>query len=142
LTGARICIHLRSFNVSPSPYSKLPWKKITIQIKLVCPWSFTVPNFVCLSATVQRLSPWNKMCILNFNRPPCLYNWFFRKVISLQVHFLKICQQKIIVPRWLVQVLHSPPKFERPPFSNGWSYGIKNHVVDITSVAWPPYWIS
>jgi hypothetical protein len=24
LTGARICIHLRSFNVSPSPYSKLP----------------------------------------------------------------------------------------------------------------------
>jgi hypothetical protein len=30
--------------------------------------------------------------------------------------------------RLLVQILHSPQKFERPPFWKGCSYGIKNHV--------------
>jgi hypothetical protein len=30
-----------------------------------------------------------------------------------------------------VQVLHSPQKFERPPFWNGCSYGIKNYGVEV-----------
>jgi len=31
-----------------------------------------------------------------------------------------------------MQVLHPPQKFERPPFWNGWSYGIKNYGVEVT----------
>jgi hypothetical protein len=27
--------------------------------------------------------------------------------------------QNLMVPRWLVQVLHPPQKYERPPFWNG-----------------------
>jgi hypothetical protein len=36
-----------------------------------------------------------------------------------------------MVRRWLVQVLHPPQKFERPPFCNGWSYGIKKYDVEV-----------
>jgi hypothetical protein len=38
--------------------------------------------------------------------------------------------QNVMVLRRLVQVLHPPQKFERPPFSNGYSYGIKNYGVE------------
>jgi hypothetical protein len=37
-----------------------------------------------------------------------------------------------MVPRWLVQVLQPPQKFERPPFWNGWRYGIKKYGVEVT----------
>jgi hypothetical protein len=37
-----------------------------------------------------------------------------------------------MVPRLLVQVLHLPQKFERPPFCNGWRYGIIKYGVEIT----------
>jgi hypothetical protein len=37
-----------------------------------------------------------------------------------------------MVPRWLVQVLHPPQKFERPPFWNGWKYGIRKYRVEVT----------
>jgi hypothetical protein len=37
-----------------------------------------------------------------------------------------------MVLRLLVQVLHPPQKFERPPFWNGCSYGIKNYGVEVT----------
>jgi hypothetical protein len=37
-----------------------------------------------------------------------------------------------IVPRWLVQVLHPPQKFERPSFWNGWRYGIKKYGFEVT----------
>jgi hypothetical protein len=37
-----------------------------------------------------------------------------------------------MVPRWLVQVLHPPQKFERPPFCNGWRYGIKKYGFEVT----------
>jgi hypothetical protein len=33
----------------------------------------------------------------------------------------------------LVQVLHPPQKSERPPFWNGYSYGIKNYGVEVTN---------
>jgi hypothetical protein len=36
-----------------------------------------------------------------------------------------------MVPRWLVQVLHPHQKFERPPFWNGWRYGIKKYGVEV-----------
>jgi hypothetical protein len=37
-----------------------------------------------------------------------------------------------MVPRWLVQVLHPPQKFERPPFWNAWAYRIKKYGVEVT----------
>jgi hypothetical protein len=37
-----------------------------------------------------------------------------------------------MVPRWLVQILHPPQKFERPPFCNGWRYGIKKYGDEVT----------
>jgi hypothetical protein len=36
-----------------------------------------------------------------------------------------------MVPRWLVQVLHPPQKFERPPFWNAWRYGINKYGVEV-----------
>jgi hypothetical protein len=36
-----------------------------------------------------------------------------------------------MVPGWLVQVLHPPQKFERPPFCNGWRYGIKKYGIEV-----------
>jgi hypothetical protein len=36
-----------------------------------------------------------------------------------------------MVPRWVVQILHPPQKFERPPFCNGWRYGIKKYGVEV-----------
>jgi hypothetical protein len=40
--------------------------------------------------------------------------------------------QNCMVPRWLVQVLHPPQKFERPPFWNGWRYGIRKYGAEVT----------
>jgi hypothetical protein len=40
--------------------------------------------------------------------------------------------QNFMVPCWLVQVLHPPQTFERPPFWNGWRYGIKKYSVEVT----------
>jgi hypothetical protein len=37
-----------------------------------------------------------------------------------------------MVPRWLVQVLNPPQKFERPPFWRVWRYGIKKYGVEVT----------
>jgi hypothetical protein len=34
-------------------------------------------------------------------------------------------------PRWLVQCLHLSQEFKRPPYWNGWSYGIKQHGVEV-----------
>jgi hypothetical protein len=39
--------------------------------------------------------------------------------------------QNFMVPHWLVQVLHPSQKFERPPFWNGWRYGIKRYGVKV-----------
>jgi hypothetical protein len=40
--------------------------------------------------------------------------------------------QNFMVPYWLVQVLHPPQKFERPPFWNGWKYRIKKYGFEVT----------
>jgi hypothetical protein len=61
----------------------------------VCIRSFTVPNFVCLSATIHELPSKKKNCmqILKLNRPPCFYFWVFTKVVLLKVvPPLMICQ--------------------------------------------------
>jgi hypothetical protein len=58
-----------------------------------CPWSLTIPKFICLSATVHELSPQNKLWILTFKRPPCSYFLFLTKTVLLKVvHPLKIYQ--------------------------------------------------
>jgi hypothetical protein len=36
-----------------------------------------------------------------------------------------------MVPRWLVQVLNPPQKFERSPFWNGWRYRIRKHGIEV-----------
>jgi hypothetical protein len=55
--------------------------------------------------------------------------WHHYKLFILRRY---ISIQNCMVPRWLVQVLHSPQKFERPPFWNGWKYGIKKYGVEVT----------
>jgi hypothetical protein len=39
--------------------------------------------------------------------------------------------QLFMLPRWLVQVLHPPQKFERPPFWNAWWYRIRKCVFEV-----------
>jgi hypothetical protein len=54
-----------------------------------------------------------------------------------------LSEQKIswsYVELW--KFLHSPQKFERPPFWNGCNYSIKILASRSTSILWPPYWIS
>jgi hypothetical protein len=45
---------------------------------------------------------------------------------------LFILWRNFMVPRWLVQVLHPPQKCERPPFWNGWMYGINKYGAEVT----------
>jgi hypothetical protein len=74
------------------------------------------------------------MLILNFNRPPCSYFSFFAKVVLLKLFILwrSISIQNFMILWWLVQVLHPPQKFERPPYWYDCSYGIRNHGIEIT----------
>jgi hypothetical protein len=68
---------------------------------------------------------------LIFKRPPCSYCFVSDKNGHIKVvHPLKIYQY-IKVPRWLVQVLHPPQKFERPPFWNDLRYGITRYGVEV-----------
>jgi hypothetical protein len=55
-------------------------------------------------------------------------------MVSLNLFILwrSISIQNCMFPRWLVQVLHPSQKFERPPFWNGWRYGIKEYGVEVT----------
>jgi hypothetical protein len=55
--------------------------------------------------------------------------WSYQKLFIL---WRSISVQNFMFPRWLVQVLHPPQKFERPPFLNGWSYGIRKYGVEVT----------
>jgi hypothetical protein len=50
----------------------------------------------------------------------------------LLILWRSIRTRNFMVPRWLVQVLHPPQKFERPPFWNGWRYGNKKYGVKVT----------
>jgi hypothetical protein len=40
--------------------------------------------------------------------------------------------QSFMVPHWLVQVLHPPQKFERPPLWSAWRWGLKKYSVEVT----------
>jgi len=60
------------------------------------------------------------MRIATFNRLLSLYCWFFTKIVSLEVvrPFKTYQHTNFIAPRCLVEVLHPPKRFERPPFWN------------------------
>jgi hypothetical protein len=83
---------------------------------------------------VHELSPQNKLRILTFKRLPCSYFLFLTKMVLLKVVLIwrSISIQNFMFPSWLVQVLHPPQKFERPPFWNGWRYGIRKYSVEVT----------
>jgi hypothetical protein len=74
---------------------------------------------------------------MNFNIQMAAMFVFFvlDKIVSLKKLFIlwrSISIQNLMVSRWLVQVLHPPQKFERPPFWNGWRYGIKKYGVEVS----------
>jgi hypothetical protein len=56
-------------------------------------------------------------------------NWSYFKLFIL---WRSISIQNLMVPCWLVQVLHPPQKFECQPFWNGWRYGIRKYGVVVT----------
>jgi hypothetical protein len=55
--------------------------------------------------------------------------WSYWKLFIL---WRSLCIQNFMAPRWLVQVLHPPQKFERSPSWNAWRYGIKKYDVEVT----------
>jgi hypothetical protein len=55
--------------------------------------------------------------------------WSYEKLFIL---WREISIQNFMAPRWLMQVLHPPQKFERPPFWNGWRYGIKKYGIEVS----------
>jgi hypothetical protein len=59
---------------------------------------------------------------------------FSPKVVSLKVLiFWRSARiQTFMVVHWLLQVLHPPQRFERPPFWNGYVYSIKYYGVEVT----------
>jgi hypothetical protein len=73
---------------------------------------------------------------MNFNTQLAIMFVFFvfdkNGLIKSCSSFEDISEKKILFPRWLVQVLHPSQKFERPPFWNGWRYGIKKFGVEVT----------
>jgi hypothetical protein len=79
-----------------------------------------------LSVRVNAFCPYNKMWVLDFNRP-CSYFCLFAKVVLLKlfIFWKSISGPNFTDALWLVQVLH-------PPFWNGWRCGIKNYVVEVT----------
>jgi hypothetical protein len=73
---------------------------------------------------------------MNFNiQTAAMFVFFFYKngLIKSCSSFEDLSVYNIfMVPRWLVQVLHPSQKFERPPFWNGYRYGIKKYGVEVT----------
>jgi hypothetical protein len=72
---------------------------------------------------------------MNFNiQTAAMFVFFWQKLSYLKLFIVcrSISVHKFMVPRWPVQVLHPPQKFERPPLWNGWRYGIKKYGVEVT----------
>jgi hypothetical protein len=113
-------------------------KKI-IQIKLTgMPMIFHFTRFHSSNCCGSRLVSKN-MLTVNFNRPPCSYIRFFLSksgvIESCLYSERPISIQSCMVPRWIMKILHSLQKFERPPFWNNWSYGIKIMALRSSSMA-------
>jgi hypothetical protein len=73
---------------------------------------------------------------MNFNiQTAAMFKFFvFDKnglIKKLFILWRSIGIQNFMVPRLLVKVLHPPQKFERPPFLNGWRYGINKYGVEV-----------
>jgi hypothetical protein len=103
-----------------------------IQIKLIGMSMISYCSEVCLGSWIVSTKQ-----TINFNiQTSAMFVFFvFDKKWSYQKLFILwrcISVQNVMVPRWLVQVLHLPQKFERPSFWNGWRYGIKKYGVEVT----------
>jgi hypothetical protein len=83
----KFCIQLSSMKIETNAIYKRLINENNYSNKEVCTWSYSIPRFACLSATVHQLSPQNKTLILNSHRPPCSYVWFFAKVVSLKFFY-------------------------------------------------------
>jgi hypothetical protein len=90
-----------------------------------------------------HLSKWNGSWVvsikqtMNFNIQTAamfVFFCFWQKCSYWKLFILwrSISIQNFMVPRWMVQVLHPPQKFERPPFWNGWNYGINKYGIEVT----------
>jgi hypothetical protein len=91
--------------------------------------------------TKVDLSEWNGSWVvsteqkINFNiQTAAMFVFFLTKngLIKSCSSFEDLSEKNFMVPRWLMQVLHPPQKFERPPFWNSWRYGIKKYGVEVT----------
>jgi hypothetical protein len=96
-----------NLKISQSPYLKASSNKIMIQTQ-----------FVGMSKNTNfKFQPTSTFAFFIFHKNGLVKRCSsFKDVISIQ---------NVMVTRWLIQVLHPPQKFERPPLWNGWSYDIK-----------------
>jgi hypothetical protein len=72
---------------------------------------------------------------MNFNIQTAamfVFFYFDKNGLIKSCSSLSISIQNFMVPHWLVQVLHPPRKFDRPPFWNGSRYSIKKYGVKVT----------
>jgi hypothetical protein len=112
----------------------LKLRKEVIQIKLLgMPMASHYTKFrlsTCISSwaiSVKRK--------VNFNiQPPSMF-LFFKFSLQWSNKSCSSCEvgmRTFIAPRWLVQVSHSPKKFESPRFWNRWSYVIRNYGDEVS----------
>jgi hypothetical protein len=114
---------------------KNPSMKLMIQVELI-------GISIIVHCTKLHLCKCNSSKVVSIKQnvnlkfqPPAIFTFFgFRKctLIKSCSSFKDLSAHNSMVPRWLVQFLHPPQKFERPPFCNGWSYGIKTYGVEAT----------
>jgi hypothetical protein len=84
---------------------------------------------------VYGLSPWNKILILTFNRPPRSYICLSQKWSNWKAFFLRRSKriENFMLQHLLVQILHPPKKFECPPFFNCGSHETEKwHGIEVT----------
>jgi hypothetical protein len=124
---------LLCLKIPPLPYSKGALKKIIVQIKLVA-------MFMIFECTELYSSKCNGSWVVSikqnvnfkFQPPTMFYFCFIAKLFlyNLFILWISILVQNAMDPRWLVQVLHPPQKYERSLFWNGCSKGVRNYGVE------------
>jgi hypothetical protein len=102
---------------------------------------FPEPHLICLSSVVHELFPWNKMCILTFSHPSCLYFCFFHKSFSsfedlaaFRISWSHVDWCKFYIHLRSLNVCHLGIMVE--------AMGLKSMLLKSPSMAWPPCWIS
>jgi hypothetical protein len=96
-------------------------------------WIFFLKHSV-FEITPEKTSGVSLSQNVNFKfQPPAKFPFLAKVVTFKVVHPLKAYYNtKFHGPTLLVQMLHPPQKFERPPFWNGCSYGIKHYGIEVT----------